>query len=212
MHFTKKDILGLDKINRLNLINTISGIKPANLIGTISENNTTNLAIFSSVIHLGSNPPLLGIIVRPNSEVKRHTYQNIKSTGFYTINHVSTAHTKEAHYTSAKFNENTSEFAMCGFNEMFIDGFTAPFVKESNLKIGLKYVESIKIEINGTHLVIGSIEHIIFPNELMNESGQIDLSEIDSTGVSGLNYYYSLKKINDYPYARVDDAIKLFKK
>ena len=43
MHFSKQDIL-TSKINRLNLINSITGIKPANLIGTISKDGHTNLA------------------------------------------------------------------------------------------------------------------------------------------------------------------------
>ena len=59
MYFSKKDIINASRIHRLNLINSITGIKPANLIGTISKDGHTNLAIFSSVIHLGSNPALI---------------------------------------------------------------------------------------------------------------------------------------------------------
>jgi flavin reductase (DIM6/NTAB) family NADH-FMN oxidoreductase RutF len=42
--------------------------------------------------------------------VPRHTYQNIKSTGWYTINQVHQEITDKAHYTSAKFVESESEF------------------------------------------------------------------------------------------------------
>lgn len=212
MHLTKEEILKLDKIKRLNIVNSISGIKPANLIGTRSKNQTSNLAIFSSTIHLGSNPPLLGLIVRPSGEIKRHTLQNINSSGVYTINHVAADHTKEAHYTSAKFEQDVSEFEICGFKEMYINGFDAPFVKESKMKIGLKHVESVPIKINGTLLIIGSVEHIIFPDEILEKDGQLDLSQINSAGVSGLNSYYSLNKIDSYPYARVSEALEIFKK
>ena len=64
-HFTKKNILEMDKVKRLNIVNSITGIKPGNLIGTISNDNFPNLAIFSSIVHLGSNPALLGFILRP---------------------------------------------------------------------------------------------------------------------------------------------------
>ena len=47
-HFTKKNILEMDKVKRLNIVNSITGIKPGNLIGTISNDNFPNLAIFSS--------------------------------------------------------------------------------------------------------------------------------------------------------------------
>ena len=60
-----KQISEFSKVYRLNLINSITGYKPANLIGSKSTKGKTNLAIFSSVVHLGSKPPLIGIITRP---------------------------------------------------------------------------------------------------------------------------------------------------
>ncbi|MFY8008583.1 MAG: flavin oxidoreductase, partial [Flavobacterium sp.] len=69
----------LSKIHRLNLINSCTGYKSANLIGTKSPNGIPNVAVFSSVTHLGSSPALLGFILRPNV-VPRNTYNNIKAT------------------------------------------------------------------------------------------------------------------------------------
>ncbi len=80
-HFTRNDLDELQRRKRANLINSITGYKPANLIGTIDENGRTNLAIFSSCVHLGANPPLIGFIMRPIGDVTRHTYSNIKSNG-----------------------------------------------------------------------------------------------------------------------------------
>ena len=37
MYLSKKDLINTSRIKRLNLINSITGIKPANLIGTISK-------------------------------------------------------------------------------------------------------------------------------------------------------------------------------
>ena len=42
----QEDIKKMDRIYRLNLINSLSGIKPANLIGTRSNSGINNLAIF----------------------------------------------------------------------------------------------------------------------------------------------------------------------
>ena len=74
--FSDEDIIHMPKVRRLNIINSITGIKPANLIGTMIKNNL-NLAIFSSVVHLGSNPALIGFILRPQQKIRRHTYENI---------------------------------------------------------------------------------------------------------------------------------------
>ena len=117
MNITYDEINKLDKVKRLKLINSITGVKSANLIGTKSNDGITNLAIFSSVVHLGSKPPLLGFITRTSQKVKRNTLENIISTKKYTINQIQKEFIKKAHYTSAKFSENESEFKMCNLNE-----------------------------------------------------------------------------------------------
>ena len=61
--FTKDELFYMSKIPRLNLLNCVSGYKSANLIGTVSKENVLNVAIFSSVTHLGSEPPLIGFIL-----------------------------------------------------------------------------------------------------------------------------------------------------
>jgi flavin reductase (DIM6/NTAB) family NADH-FMN oxidoreductase RutF len=206
MKLTRKDIDTLDSVTRLKIINAVTGIKPANLIGTMSEDGLTNVAIFSSVVHLGSNPPLLGFVMRPQGEVPRNTYQNIIETGVYTINHVHPEFVERAHYTSAKFDADLSEFNRCKLTKEFLPGFHAPFVEESTFKIGLKFQQEVKIERNGTSLIIGEIEHLFIPDEAINAEHEIDLEKSNTVGISGLNSYYSLQKIADYPYARVNET------
>ncbi|MTI20515.1 flavin oxidoreductase [Fulvivirga sp. RKSG066] len=202
MHYTKKDIEELERVKRLNIINSISGIKPANLIGSVDNKGNANVAIFSSVVHLGSSPALLGFVIRPTGEVPRNTYDNIMATDKYTINHVTDGFTKKAHYTSAKFDKDVSEFEKCGLTPEYLEGFKAPFVKESKIKIGLTFKEGIPIKLNGTMLMIGEIEHLIVPDEALAKNGYINLSTASTAGISGLNSYYQLNKIDDYPYAR----------
>ena len=205
MHYTKKDIENMDRIQRIKYINSVSGIKPANLIGSIAEEGQTNLAIFSSVFHLGSDPALLGFITRPTGEVPRHTYENILQNEQYTINHVPTDFAKNAHYTSAKLERDHSEFEACGFTPELIGDFKAPFVKESSLKMGMRLKQTIDISMNGTILVIGEIEHLIMPAAAIDTEDDVNLANINGTGISGLNTYYSLQKINRYPYARANE-------
>lgn len=202
MHLSNEQIQGLERIYRLNLINSITGIKPANLIGTKSKNGVANVAIFSSVVHLGSNPALIGMVFRPQLETKRDTYRNILETEHYTINHVPLNKTENAHFTSAKFEAKESEFEKCGFTEEYLDDFPAPFVKESRIKLGMKLQQMIPIELNGTILAIGSVEHLFVPDEVLSENGFIDLGKAESAGISGVNSYYKFEKVADYPYAK----------
>ena len=145
MHFDEEQIENLDKIFRINLINSCSGYKSANLIGTISDKGVKNLAVFSSITHLGSNPPLLGFFLRPTEIVPRHTYLNIKQNSYYTINSVQEDFADQAHHTSAKYDRNISEFDIAKISSETINGFPAPFVSSSSIKIGMKFVEEIKI-------------------------------------------------------------------
>ena len=200
--FNEEDILQMPKVKRLNIINSITGVKPANLISTIDERNRHNLAIFSSVVHLGSNPALIGFILRPQQKIRRHTYENILENGYYTINHLPNHKTLEGHYTSAKFDKETSEYDVCHFTPEFQHDFPVPYVKESFLKMGLKHVESIPIKYNGTVMIVGKILQIYVAKSSLSEEGYINLEEAKSVGISGLNTYYDLKKIASYPYAR----------
>ena len=138
MYFSKQDILNISRIKRLNLVNSITGIKPGNLIGTISKDGHSNLAIFSSVIHLGSNPALIGFITRPDKLVKRDTLENILETNYYTINHIHQDFIEQSHKTSGKYKKDVSEFKMCDLTEDYLFDFPAPFLKESKIKMGLK--------------------------------------------------------------------------
>lgn len=201
-HFTNEEIRRMHKIKRANLINSVSGYKAANLIGTIGRNKRTNLAIFSSVVHLGANPPLIGFVQRPVGEVERHTYENILETGVYTINHVHADFVKRAHYTSAKFERETSEFAACGLSEEFLDDFSAPFVTESRIKIGLRFIEEIPIKINDTILIVGEIEHLFLPENALLEDGNADLNSVGDVCVSGLETYHEVRQIARFPFAR----------
>lgn len=199
---TKYDIEQMEKVSRLNLINSLSGIKPVNLVGTISKNNITNLAIVSSVVHLSSSPALLGFMQRPTT-VPRHTYKNIHETGEYSINMVSSSFTDKAHYTSANFDEFESEFDQCGFKAQFFKESKAPCVFESPLKILLKFEEEYFIKSSSTILMVGSIQSVYLPQNAIDAAGMIDMENMEAAGVSGLNTYYNLTKMAMYPYARV---------
>ncbi len=205
MYLLKEDIENLDFSYRINIINSITGIKPANLIGTISDNNITNLAIFSSVVHIGSNPSLIGMFSRPIKKVPRNTFSNILKTKYYTINHIHENFYKDAHQTSIKFAKNISEFDKCNFHEEYLYNFRAPFVKESNIKIGMKYIEHKYIKLNNTILIIGKVQNITVPDSIISNNGYINLADAKNVGISGCNTYYSLKKINDLDYMENND-------
>ena len=198
------DILQLEKQHRTNLINSLPGIRAANLIGTCNQAGETNLAIFNSVMHIGANPPYMGFIMRPVS-VARGTYQNITETGYFTINQVHASIYKQAHQTAARY--DTSEFDATGLTPEYTLNIKAPYVKESKVKIGLRFVEEQHIKVNGTILMIGEIQEVILEENYLNESNIIQLQQTEAIGVNGLETYYRLEKITELPYAKPDGNI-----
>lgn len=205
MQIDLPDVLSWEDKYRLKFINSISGYKGVHLIGTQNENSFTNVAVFNSLIHISSNPPLLGFIMRPLT-VDRHTYSNIKETGSYSVNHVHKSFLKQAHFTSAKFPEDVSEFEACNLTEQYIADFKAPFVQESKVKMGLKLRDDIEIPSNGTRLIIGEIQHILIEEDYIESDGQLDLELAHDVCVTGLNQYSSVEKFKQLPYARVEEA------
>ncbi|MFD2721797.1 flavin reductase family protein [Hymenobacter monticola] len=199
-HLTAADIQAFDKIYRLNLVNGLPGFKPANLVGTAAPDGATNLAVFSSALHLGSDPALLGIVTRPTT-VPRHTYANLKASGCFTLNHVPEALAAPAHYTSANFPDDVSEFDECGFTAEYRDDFPAPYVAESAVSIGLRLLEEHAIS-NGTVLLVGTVEHVYLHAELLRPDGTLDLVAAGTAAISGLDGYHAVAPPVRFGYAR----------
>ena len=200
-HITAADIKSFERIYRLNLVNGLPGFKPANLVGTTSPDGATNLAVFSSALHLGSDPALLGLVTRPTT-VPRHTYANLKRSGCYTINHVPEARVAQAHYTSADFPDSVSEFDECGFTAVYRDDFPAPYVAESPLSIGLRLLEEHHLS-NGTVLLVGTVEHVYVPEAGLRDDGTLDLVTLGTACISGLDGYHAVQPPVRFGYARV---------
>uniref|UniRef100_UPI0040473132 flavin reductase family protein n=1 Tax=Shewanella sp. TaxID=50422 RepID=UPI0040473132 len=201
MHFTQASINALDSRTRAHFINSLSGFKSANLIGTQDQQGNKNLAIVSSVVHLGANPPLVAMLMRPHT-VPRHTFENIKQTGVYTINQVNQSIFKQAHQTSARYDKHESEFEHTGLTTEYLSGFTAPFVKESRLKYSVKLAEHQHLAINGTELLIGEIIDVYVDDNAVAEDGFIDLQALETVAVTGLDSYHSTHKLARLPYAK----------
>lgn len=202
MHITRKDIEAFPHLYKINLMNSISGYKSANLIGTKSLiSNVANVAVFSSVVHYGSNPPILGFVLRPTTVV-RNTYNNLKEIGVYTINSINEAIIEDAHHTSAKYAADISEFDKTNLTPEYKDNFYAPFVKESPLQIGMKFLEEYYINANDTILVLGEVVDLYFEKAMLSEDGFLNLSKQSVAAINGLDTYMVAKEFKRLSYQR----------
>lgn len=201
MHYTRENINTLDKITRINLINSCSGYKSANLIGSISKEGVPNVAIFSSVTHLGSNPPTLGFILRPTT-VPRDTYKNIKETGVFTINHIFEDIIADAHHSSAKYDQEVSEFDMTNLESQYHQNCIAPFVKGSPVQMEMKFIEEYHIKSNNVLHIIAEITNLYVNDDILEKDGFIDLSRAKVAAINGLDAYAVSKSNTRFEYQR----------
>ncbi len=208
---SKETILQMDKVEKLNLINSCTGFKSANLIGTKSIEGNTNVAIFSSVTHLGSSPSLIGFIVLPTT-TPRDTYKNIMETGYFTINHITIDMIADAHHTSANYESGISEFDKTNLEEEYKEGINIPFVKGSPVQLYCKFVNEYVIKENDTIHVIASIENIFFDEALEHKDGWLQLDKGNIVTLNGADGYFLPKLIDRFQQAKQDVPTKSFKK
>ena len=206
MTLSRQDIKAMDQRERARLINSLSGFKSANLIGTCDKQGLENLAVVSSVVHLGSNPPLLGFIIRP-AESRRHTLENILETQHFTINSIGAGFVQKAHQTSARYPKSVSEFNAVGLTPYYDDVFPAPFVLESPLKIGLAFKEQITIESNQTQMLIGEVVTVHAPKRAVMPDGYLDLEALDLVTISGLDSYHVTQRLHRLSYAKPNRSL-----
>ena len=206
---TQDDLSKLEKVERLNLINSCTGYKSANLVATKSLKGESNVAIFSSITHLGSNPALIGFIVRPTT-VPRDTYKNIKDTGYFTVNHVTETMIIDAHHTSANYESGVSEFSKTNLEEEYKEGISIPFTKGSPVQLYCKYVNEYYIKENDTIHIIASIEQLFFDKKLSHEDGWLQIDKANVVALNGVDGYCLPKLIDRFEYARKDTPTKSF--
>lgn len=199
--YSSTELIALEKQQRTNLINSIEGFKSVVLVGTKSTSSIENLAIFSSLVHIGAHPALVGLIFRP-SPPERDTLRNLLETGFYTINHISETFFKQAHQTSARYDTGVSEFKEVGLTPEYKADFFAPFVAESAVQLGIAFREKIDITINNTIMVIGEIIELYVPDHAVESDGFVNLEALNTVTCSGLDCYHKTVQLDRLSYAK----------
>jgi len=202
MRFNQQKIQAMASRKRALFINSLSGFKSANLLGSCDREGKTNLALMSSTFHIGADPALAGLLFRPHT-VARHSLENILDTGYYTLNHVAYDMVDQAHQTSARYAREDSEFDATGLDAIWLDNFPAPFVKQSRIKTGFSFVEKHELQLNGTIIVIGRIELIDIPSGILQDDGYLDIEKAGSAAISSLDAYHTTSLIKRLPYAKV---------
>lgn len=209
-HISINTIKTWERFYRANFINCLTGFKAVSLIASINKDGQPNLGVFSSVVHLGSDPALVGFINRPLAAAP-HTITNVKASNVYTINHIHPSIAAKAHQSSAKYPLEVNEFTAVGLTEHYLPNITAPFVAESHVKYALQLVEIVPITHNNTFLVIGQITDVLIDNTIIKPDGFIALEEAESLASLGVDAYYTNQRLARFGYAKPEKAVEEIK-
>lgn len=200
--FSLDEIQQFEREYRRTFINCLWGLKSVHLIGTVNQNNVPNVAIISSVFHLGANPPMMGVCFRP-PVANTHTFDNILASKKFTVNVVTEKFYKQAHRCSANFRDGISEFDETGLTPQYESGFPIPFVEESPIRFSVQYHEHFSVRENESRIVVGKVQDIYIDSSLIDSKGYISYDSIEPVVVSGLEGYFSVKEIDRLGYERV---------
>lgn len=210
-HFNIEDLAAMDRLYRGNLINSITGFKSANLLATRSKSGVDNVAIFSSVTHLGSNPALFSFVQRPLGHGVGHTYHNLKETGHITLNHLNMGLVERGHQSSAKYGEEVSEFDQLNIEKHEREGFKAPFVKSAVIQLGAQYEGEYYLKENNCILVLCRITDVFINDNLHQKDGFVNLEKAGTVTINGLDGYATGTLNERWSYAQVDEELKRIK-
>lgn len=198
---TTPEIAAMEQRFRTNFINSLHGYKSTALCGTVDAAGIHNLSVISSIFHVGAMPPLVGMLIRPHT-VPRHTLENLRETGSYTLNLIHPAILPQAHQSSASYAEGVSEFAAVGLTPAVGTHISAPYVAESHVKIGLKPVEEYTLRSNGCIVVVGEIVELFVPETAIAADGTIDHNALETVAASSLDTYHTGQRIAQFPYPK----------
>lgn len=182
----------------------LEGLRSPVAVGTRGASGVANLAVFNSMTHIGSRPPYLALVFRPLT-VERHTYDNLKASGVYTVNHLPREYVERAHATSGKYPAGVSEFDACGLTPL-PTGEGAPYVAEASVSMLLEFVEEHFIAANDTVFIVGAVREIRLPPAAAFGVGRVDWAALAATPVSGLYEYYEVSHATRLGYVSVPKA------
>lgn len=199
--YVQADFQDFDEVFRRNFFNTLSGPKPCWLMGTLHPDGRPNFGLFSNVVHIGANPPALGILFRPLTVV-RHSWDNLHREQFCALSLVNRSMLGGAHQLSAPWEANVDEAKVSG---LAVETWNkAVVIKDAPVQLLCRPVESLAIQWNQTQLQVLAIEEVRVQEGLVAADGLVDMVAADAIASLGLDAYLQVMPAARYRYAKTD--------
>lgn len=176
------------------IIKTVVSPRPIAWISTLSEDGIENLAPFSSYNYISSNHPVVAFNT-PNEEHGglKDTTQNIRDTGEFAVNVVTTPLLEKMDRTSDPVPSGTSEFDHASIERAPCKTISPPRVADAVATMECTFHDSI--EIYDRVMVLGDVDYYHISEEIETD-GKINMRTFETIGRLGGPYYTTGDIIN----------------
>jgi len=132
---------------------------------------------------LCSNPPLLGVSIRPN----RYSYDIIRRNKDFVINIPSSEQENEVQICGTKSGKNVDKFKLCNFTPIKGKVVDSPIIKECRINIECKLNEIKPLGVH--HLFVGEIVNVKIDEDSVTDKFDLIVDKIKPMSFFGGDYY-----------------------
>ncbi|MDP9380569.1 MAG: flavin reductase family protein [Chloroflexota bacterium] len=165
--------------------------RPIGWASTRSPEGVDNLAPFSFFIAITPSPPHVAISVGQREGQMKDTLRNVRHTGDFVINTVSSEVVEQMNTTSGDWPPDSSEFAVSGLTPVPSDVVTPARVAEApaSMECLVRQIVPVGGPPYGAHLIIGEVVRFHVRDDLVLERGRIDQRRLQAVGrLAGAGY------------------------
>lgn len=131
---------------------------------------------------LSSNPPMVGIGVRP----ERYSRGLIESSGVFTVNMPSVSMADKVDYCGVASGRDVDKFAHCGFTALPGSKVSAPVIAECPISLECKVRHTLSL---GSHILyVGEVVAVQISSEFIDDKNHFDVTKADLLAYAHGNY------------------------
>ncbi|MBE6358823.1 MAG: flavin reductase family protein [Lentisphaerae bacterium] len=144
---------------------------------------------------LSSNPPMVGIGIRP----ERYSRGLIESSGVFTVNMPTAAMAEKVDYCGVVSGRDVDKFAKCGFTAAAGSKVDAPIITECPISLECKVKHSLSL---GSHILyIGEVLAVQISSEFIDGKNHFDVEKADLLAYAHGNYMSLGKSLGTFGYS-----------
>lgn len=162
--------------------------RPIAWVGTVSPEGVGNLAPYSYFNLVTMDPPTLMI----SFIGQKDSYDNLKASGEFVVNLVTDGLADLETSTAAVLPAHIDEAELLGLETLPSTRISAP--RLASAKVALECTFNQEFELHGSHVVIGNVVAVHADDDVLDESGRIDIAKYRPVGRLGGALYTTVSE------------------